>query len=311
MEYLLFLKDPQIYDTVIQLFLSKLREIPQALWPEMEKFGTSDVRLRCLHRLYVSELSDMCTIVLTNLDAVERLFSMCDEDRKERIIHELSQNQNKSFNIEDKSLFPETIDFLNELETRFEMITKTLSELDEMFQKLQRNTHQETGNAQDEEQRAQRSKNCAWYATAVIATGAVGLTAATGGLVAFSTAALVVKVGLLGKVASAAGAAASWGFTYVGYNKKRVYFDKERKSREAREGFDSLNKAAHNLESITTECRSPLTKLTEKHGIGKIPKPLVSTVLGSIRNLLSSFNPVNFDRERGEIRCLLRNAQST
>jgi hypothetical protein len=300
-----FLKHPGKYVEIFEHHLKSLVEfVGKELWPDMEAIRVYDVKHGSQHRFYCKKLDEMCQEVNVYFDTVERLFSVYNEDRKRRIISELKyrvdEDSNIHFDVGDLSLFPETVDFLNDLGRRLEGILESLNRIEGLYQELHSGTTEASGRSQDEEKQARESKSRAWLYTAALgglALAAGGLALAVGGPV---TARVVTTA------VAAVGAVASGGGAYHQYNAGKAHSAKEKESRKAKEDFDSLNKATHSLRSATrtSECR--IITLNEEKNVIERPQPLASSLVGPIEYLFSVLSSgVNFDHEREDFRSLV------
>jgi hypothetical protein len=300
-----FLKHPGKYVEIFEHHLKSLVEfVGKELWPDMEAIRVYDVKHGSQHRFYCKKLDEMCQEVNVYFDTVERLFSVYNEDRKRRIISELKYRVDEDskihFDIGDLSLFPETVDFLNDLGWRLEGILESLNRIEGLYQELHSGTTEASGRSQDEEKQARESKSRAWLYTAALgglALAAGGLALAVGGPV---TARVVTTA------VAAVGAVASGGGAYHQYNAGKTHSAKEKESRKAKEDFDSLNKATHSLRSATrtSECR--IITLNEEKNVIERPQPLASSLVGPIEYLFSVLSSgVNFDHEREDFRSLV------
>ena len=300
-----FLKHPRKYVEIFQHHLKRLVEfVGKELWPDMEKIRVYDVKHSSQHRFYCKKLDEMRQEVNVYFDTVERLFSVYNEDRKRRIISELQyrvgEDSNIHFDIGDRSLFPQTVDFLNDLGRRLEGILESLSRIEGLYQELHSATSEASGRSQDEEKEARESKSRAWLYTAALG----GLALVAGGL------ALVVggppTARVVTTAVAAVGAVGAGGGAYHQYNAGKAHSAKEKESRKAKEDFDSLNKATHNLRSATRTSECSISTLIEEKNVTERPQPLASSLVQPIEHLFSILSSgVNFDHEREDFRSLV------
>ena len=297
-----FLNHPGEYVEMFKHHLKSLVEfVGKELWQDMENIRVYDVKHSSQHRYYCKKLDEMCQEVNVYFDTVERLFSVYNEDRKRRIISELKyrvdEDSNIHFDIGDLSLFPETVDFLNDLEWRLEGILESLSRIEGLYQELHSGTSKASGRSQDEEKEARESKSRAWLYTAALG----GLALAAGGLALAVGGPATARV-----VTTAVAAVGAGGGAYHQYNAGKTHSDKEKKSRKAKEDFDSLNKATHSLRSATHKSERRIITLIKEKNVTERPQPLASSLVQPIEHLFSILSSgVNFDHEREDFHSLV------
>jgi hypothetical protein len=296
-----FLNHPGKYVEIFEHHLKSLVEfVGKELWPDMEAIRVYDVKHGSQHRYYCKKLDEMCQEVNVYFDTVERLFSVYNEDRKRRIISELQyrvdEDRNIHFDIGDRSLFPQTVDFLNDLGRRLEGILESLSRIEGLYQELHSGTSEASERLHVEEKEARESKNRSKYKTAAFTLVAGGLAFALGEVAALTTAAQMI---FTAAVATAIGACHHSIAT-------KKYSATEEGARNAKQDFDFLNKATHDLRSTTRTSERRISTLIEEKNVTERPQPLASSLVQPIEHLFSILSSgVNFDHEREDFRSLV------
>jgi hypothetical protein len=276
-----FLKHPETYlETFTHCLNSLTKVFRDNVLPVMKQFK-ADVRNTTKHRFYCKKLDEMRQEVIVYFHALQRLHWICNEDRKKRIISELKHRVDEDstihFDIGDLSLFPETVDFLNEMGWRLEGIQNSLSRIEKLYHELHSGTSEASERLHVEEKEARESKNRSKYKTAAFTLVAGGLAFALGEVAALTTAAQMI---FTAAVATAIGACHHSIAT-------KKYSATEEGARNAKQDFDFLNKATHDLRSTTRTSERRISTLIEEKNVTERPQPLASSLVEPIKQLFS------------------------
>ena len=206
----------------------------------IEELQYKDARLRGDFRMCLSKLSRLNVKVLEYIHLAEA-HPIFTEERREAVSAELDNIDEKArLNIEDKDRFPQTIDFLKELASWFDVIMDKHKEVRKCIDTFDKKTRDLWIRAQDVENQARKRKR--------IAVGAV----ASSGIAAVVGAGVLVTGGSLlsgGLLLPVGGASALWSYLALD-----SYQDQEQKSQDLKEKVDRLQEKGCTLDQQIGKC---------------------------------------------------------
>ena len=224
------LSDPKAFEHFKKCFhdfLEYPRLVITSVLTKVEELLTEDVRLRAQHRVSSQKLKQACVKVLEYIDLTELLLSMVDHHRRQSIFAEITNlPNNEAFDNQDRQKFPQTIDFIEELEMRLNMVMGKYAEVQKCCDKLLEDSSVASGRAQAAENRSK------WWKYGTRAAGALSI---VGG---------IALSGGLGAVIAGGGLVAS-------YFVSKEFAKREKSLKEVKQKMDEINKAADELVTIT------------------------------------------------------------
>ena len=232
-EVIRLLSDPKSLEN-FKNCLRDILEYPRKVLTKIQEFLTEDVRLRAKHRLQSQKLKEACVKVLEYIDVTESLQSMVDNYRLQLVFSEITNLPcNEPFDIQDRRKFPQTIDFLEELKMRLNVVLQKHTEVKNCCDKLFQDSNVASARAQTAENQSKWLKytSRAGSALSVIGGGALLLSG-------------TILTGGLGLALAGGGAVASY---YV----SKEFGKKEQSLKEIKKKMDEINADADGLISIT------------------------------------------------------------
>ena len=260
------------------------RKVITKVLTKIHEFLTEDVRLRAQYRQLSQKLKEACVKVLEYIDLTESLRSMVNSYRIQLIFAEITDClDDEPFDIQDKRKFPQTIDFIAELEMRLNMVLQKRTEVKNCCDKLFQDSSEASVIAQTAESESK------WWKYGSRAGGALSVIG--GGALLFSG---TILTGGLGLVIAGGGVVASY---YV----SKEFGEKEQSLKEIKKKMDEINADADGLISITEkiERMGGSSKLNTERNVLLRRNILVSSMekpLTDIFNILKTSE--TFDNEK-------------
>ena len=277
-------KSLENFKNCLRVILEYPRKVITKVLTKLYVFLTEDVRLRAQHRQLSQKLKEACVKVLEYIDLTESLQSMVDDNRIQLIFAEITDClDDEPFDIQDRRKFPQTIDFLEELEMRLTMVLQKHREVKKCCNKLFKGSKEASAIAQTAESESKWWKygSRAGGALSVIGGGALllGGTIVTGGL----------------------GLALAGGGALGSYLLSKEFAERERSLKEIKKKMDEINANADGLISITAmiERMGGSSKLNTERNVLLRRNILVSSMekpLTDIFNILKTSE--TFDNEK-------------